>query len=301
MKQELKRRTGVAPSAWNSYVSASEMAGIDLREHSKLRVTQSVGFAKASAGYHAPDGTVKTESGRESYCAATDTSVLWLELGEIRAWLNSLAWWGFVGWYRPWTTNGKPNYHLHIIYAGLPMKPQLDRQLVDFLNNRNGLAGSGVETFFTGNVEQDDYIRALWRWSNHGGPKPPAPPKTPKPASKPDFPVNNPYTVILPDGQKLTGIPIDGTAWVSVRDWYGALGIRKWVLPGPGHRELVEAVKWHPATRRVYVQGRELEAPVRLLKVGGETKGHLPIRLLVKFSALKLRIHNQSRILEIAR
>lgn len=299
MTQILKRRAGVAPSAWNAYVAGSEMAGIDLREHQKLRVTQAVGFAKASAGYHAPDGTVQTPNGREQYCAATDLSVLWLSLDEIKAWLNALAWWGFAGWYRPWMTNGKPNFHLHVIYAGLPMKPQLESQLRDFLNDRDGLKGSGRETFFTGSRAQDSYIRSLFEWSNYSGPKPPAPPKAPKPAPKPEFVVSNPYTVVLPDGQKFSAPAIDGTAWVPVREWYEALGIRKWTLPETG--QLVEAVKWHPAEKRVYVQGRVLDAPVRLLKIGGETRGHLPIRKLAEFSGLGINVNSNRRLIQVAR
>lgn len=39
----LKRRAGMAPIQWNAYVAASQMAGINLTEHEKLRVTQAIG------------------------------------------------------------------------------------------------------------------------------------------------------------------------------------------------------------------------------------------------------------------
>src|SRR5262249_28447301 len=57
-------------------------------------ITQTVGYAAASAGYHAPDGTVDGHD----YTAAVDVSVRGLSQTEIRALLDRLGQNGFAAW-----------------------------------------------------------------------------------------------------------------------------------------------------------------------------------------------------------
>jgi hypothetical protein len=309
MMSNLPLRNGMAPSAFESYVNSSKMAGVKLSVHPKLRLVQTMGTAvKASAGYHARDGYVTYNGKRIAYCAAFDSSVTWLEIGEIKAWLNAMAWFGIAAWYRPWTTNGKPNFHIHGIYAGLPMKPQLDRQVADFLNDRTGLAGHGRETFFTGNKQQDHYIRSLWIWANKGGPRPIAPPKAIASALPPDYHYLKAYRLIV--GGNLfanpkTGKPypcpaIDGTAWIPARPFYEqALGITKWENPDSGRVE--EAVKWHPVQRLIYVQSRAIKYPVKLLQIAGVRQGYLPVREVAEFSGLRLTVDESTRDIRLDR
>lgn len=307
MSTKLKRRPGLTPAQWTAWCNAADMANISLTQHPKLRVTQAIGNAKASAGFHARDGWVTVDGHKEPYCAATDGSVLWLTLAEIKAWLNALAWWGFAGWYRPWTTNGTPNYHIHVIYAGLPKKPELVVQLLDFVNDRNGLKGHGRETFYTGNKEQDAYILRLHKWAQLGGPHPGQPPKAPRPAPAPTITLQAPYTVRFPDHTTIEHVPaLDGRAWVPVREWYAHLGITT-------TKEGWQRVKWHPVTvgvptggygntdGEVYIDGTRLAAPVRLLDIAGERRGYAPVRELAAHSGLRPWLHESTRIIEIIR
>ena len=141
-------------------------------------VTQTQGNAKASAGYHASDGTYRTESGTvQSYCAAVDVSVnqmavrlsdgkkIRMDEAHVKWFLHCLAQNGFVAWYR-YKGSFKDNKHIHGVYCGVPMKPQLRGQVKDFLNDRTGLAGHGVETFWTADSATDAKLRALFEKYN---------------------------------------------------------------------------------------------------------------------------------------
>jgi hypothetical protein len=198
----LPRPFGVAPSAWQAFQAAADMAGIDLTKHSTYRIVQSIGSAPASAGFHKRDGYVMADGERAPYCAAVDISVKGLSINEIRAFLEALAWWGFAAWFRhggAWANN----LHIHAVYAGLPMKDVLKQQVIDFLNGRDGLASHGDETFYTASDAQDDYIISLFKWSNRGAAAPPAPPKSPQPEPQPAKPTQPSVTVIV-RGKKVT-------------------------------------------------------------------------------------------------
>lgn len=149
-------RWGLAPDASDQLRCAGVPA---------WRVVQTIGDAAASAGYHARDGTI---DGHE-YCAATDLSSSGMSNSEIRALLARLADGGFAGFYRwpghdGWPSSESP--HLHVIYAGVPMKWQLDEQVVDWLNGRNGLSSHTSYTFWQPTDAQRAHVRALFEGSN---------------------------------------------------------------------------------------------------------------------------------------
>jgi hypothetical protein len=141
----MKRPYGFAPSAFEAYLQACAEAKI-----APYRVTQTIGNAPASAGYHAKDG----EENGAPYCAATDLSDNGLSHAQIRKWLDRLAAHGFAGWFRNW----EGNTHIHVVYAALDMKSQLFLQVVDFLNDRNGLKGHAKEKFYAAPPEYDRLI-----------------------------------------------------------------------------------------------------------------------------------------------
>lgn len=297
----LPLRYGMTPASQSALVFAANMANINMVQHPKLRLTQTIGTAKASAGFHFRDGYVTFQGKKIPYCASFDLSVLWLEIPEIRAWLDAQAWWGIAAWYRPWLTDGKPNYHIHSIYAGLPMKENLERQLKDFLNDRTGLKGHHKETFYTAGPAQDQYILDLWKWANKGAKKPPLPPKAPQPQANPDTPINTRYRIAV--GGKVwdnSAPAIDGTAWIPARSFFEkALGITKWINPETGYEE--QAVKWAPAERKIYVQGRLIDDEVKLMQFNGVREGYLPARAIQEFTGLRLDVDSAGRKLSYVR
>lgn len=101
-------------------------------------ITQTIGDAAASAGYHAIDGRVNGEP----YCAAVDLSVRGLSNAQIRDLLRRLGQNGFAAWYRQPGHDGWPAHlapHIHAVFTGVRMKSQLRGQVRDFLNGLNGL------------------------------------------------------------------------------------------------------------------------------------------------------------------
>ena len=105
------------------------------------RITQTIGNAPASAGYHAQDGVV---DGR-AYCAATDLSVSGLTATQIHNLLERLAKLGFAAWYRKDGVDGWSGAnHLHVVYANATMKSQLRAQVRSFLVGRNGLVSNTI-------------------------------------------------------------------------------------------------------------------------------------------------------------
>ncbi len=296
---------GMAPAAFNAFKLSADGAAIDLIQHPKGRLTQTIGNAKASAGFHARDGFVSVGNARVPYCAAVDLSVLWLTTAQIKSWLSYLAWWGFAAWYRPWYSSGKPNFHIHGVYAGLPMKDELDDQTHDFLNNRTGLVGHALEKFYTAGPEQDAYIRALWLWSNKNGPKPPLPPLAPKAPAPVADQFGTVYHVNAGGREREWDCPaIDGTSWVPVRPWFEMLGLTR-------DKEGVQQVKWMPEDSSLWVQGRKLAlpdasgqlraVPIRLINLKGQNQGYAPVRELVAFSGLKLDVDNRARLLVVSK
>ena len=105
------------------------------------RITQTIGNAPASAGYHAADGSV---NGR-TYCAAVDLSTSGLTETQIHNLLEKLAKVGFAVWYRKDGRDGwRGANHIHAVYANSKMKAQLRAQVRSWLDGRTGLVGNGV-------------------------------------------------------------------------------------------------------------------------------------------------------------
>ncbi len=125
------------------------------------QITQTIGYATASAGYHAPDGT----AGGLPYTAAVDLSVRGLTTTQIRALLARLAENGFAPWYRQpghdgWPASEAP--HIHAVFAGVVMKAELRGQIRDFLAGRNGLASHTHYSFWSPTAATREIIRLLF-------------------------------------------------------------------------------------------------------------------------------------------
>lgn len=131
---------------WGLHPEASDRlrcAGIT----SGSRISQTIGDAAASAGYHAQDGTANGEP----YCAAVDIRVLDLTQSEIKTLLDKLSRNGFAAWYRQpgydgWPSNQAP--HIHAVFAGVVMKSVLRGQVRDYLVGLNGLASHTAYKFW---------------------------------------------------------------------------------------------------------------------------------------------------------
>lgn len=126
------------------------------------RISQTIGTAAASAGYHAADGTA---DGR-SYTAAVDLRTRDLSHAEIRALLERLGTHGFAAWYRQPGADGWPASeapHIHAVFAGVVMKSQLREQVRDYLVGRNGLSSHGRYGFWRAPASVLDTVRLLFR------------------------------------------------------------------------------------------------------------------------------------------
>lgn len=159
----MKRPYGFSPGAFDNYLRACTMAEINPN-----RVVQTIGNAPASKGVHAKDGTVTVNGIEYDYCAAVDLSVkhpTQLNVRQIKRWLNQLARYGFCAWYRH-AGSFANNRHIHAIYTGLPMKEALQKQVIDFLHDRDGLAGHNRETFYTAPPELDLLLRTSFLHHN---------------------------------------------------------------------------------------------------------------------------------------
>ena len=125
------------------------------------RVGQTIGFAVASAGTHAPDG----QWDGHPYCAATDLHVADLGHDDIRSLLSQLAGMGFAAFFRRPGFDHWPAYdalHVHAVYAGVPMKPSLQDQVHQWLHGLNGLASRAPYEFWQPSPAQCQIVRALF-------------------------------------------------------------------------------------------------------------------------------------------
>lgn len=129
---------------------------------SPSRVVQTIGNARLSAGFHAQDGIAREGQDFYPYSAATDLRTRDLSRPQIRALLSALYDAGFVAWYR-YQGTFKVCQHIHMVFAGLPMKPQLRRQIADGVAGRTGLVGHRVESFYRPTAAQTARLRALYR------------------------------------------------------------------------------------------------------------------------------------------
>lgn len=126
----LQRPYGMAPIAFDAFVRACSHAAVN-----PDRIGQTIGDDPRSVGYHHRDGTLTWRGADYDYTAATDIDVSGLTDKQISLLLHELARQGFACWYRH---GGKwvGDEHIHAVYALLPMKPQLQRQVKLFLRER---------------------------------------------------------------------------------------------------------------------------------------------------------------------
>jgi hypothetical protein len=139
--------------------------------HGKInpdRIMQTVGTARASAGTHKADSTIKNRHGaREPVTGAVDIRTRDLTEGEIESLLTWLYEAGFVGWWRHEGSFAE-NQHIHAIYVGMYLKPLLCRQFWDFIGKKDGLAGHGFINHVRATVEQNQKLIKLF--STYNGP-----------------------------------------------------------------------------------------------------------------------------------
>ena len=128
-------------------------------------ISQTIGDAPASAGYHAKDGTANGLP----YSAATDIRTGGKTEAQIRTLLSDLATHGFAAWYRKPGSDGWPSTeapHIHAVYAGCVMKPALDAQVKDYRAGLNGLTSHTRYTFWTASQATRDAVYDLWNKFN---------------------------------------------------------------------------------------------------------------------------------------
>jgi hypothetical protein len=151
----------MSPISYFSYVAACREIGLQ-----PPRITQTIGNAEASKGTHAQDGMVWVKDEWEPYCAAFDISIEnFKRTTTIRRYLEVCARHYIIGWYRH-TGSFESNRHCHMIDVRLKMKPALAAQVRDYLNDRTGLVGHGIETFYTAPKKVDDLLRAAFLVQN---------------------------------------------------------------------------------------------------------------------------------------
>lgn len=127
---KMTRPPGMAPVAWQAYLRACQSAKIH-----PLRIGQTIGDHPRSVGYHKRDGVLRVAGEKIEYTAAVDLGTLDLTPAQIERFVDALATQGFAAFYRH-KGKWKGNEHIHAIYAFLPMKPQLQIQVGEFLRER---------------------------------------------------------------------------------------------------------------------------------------------------------------------
>jgi hypothetical protein len=129
------------------------------------RITQTIGSAPASAGYHAQDGTVNGAP----YTAAVDLSTSGLSSAQIHNLLEKLAKTGFAVWYRKNGVDGWSGAnHIHAVYANCKMKTQLRAQVRSWLNGRNGLVSNRVYTWHSFGALAKQTVKGKFEQSQGG-------------------------------------------------------------------------------------------------------------------------------------
>ncbi len=129
------------------------------------RITQTIGNAPASAGFHAKDGTV---NGR-AYTAAVDLSVQNLSSAQIHNLIEKLAKVGFAVWYRKSGVDGWSGAnHLHAVYANCMMKSQLRAQVRSWLVGRNGLSSNTVYHWHAFSAAAKQAVKGKFAQSSSG-------------------------------------------------------------------------------------------------------------------------------------
>ena len=122
------RPRGMAPVAFKAFLQACHASKVH-----PWRISQTLGDHPRSVGYHLRDGTIRGED----YTVAVDMGVNDLSAPQRAELLEALARCGFASWFRT-GAKWKNAEHVHAVYAGLPMKPQLKRQVRLWVRERRG-------------------------------------------------------------------------------------------------------------------------------------------------------------------
>lgn len=152
-------KTGLHPAASD----ALRAAGFEADD-----IGQTVGFALASAGTHAPDGRVNGKY----YAACTDFHIAGKGEDEVKAILKKLWAAGFAAWYRNPGHDHWPSAdarHVHGAFAGVLMKPMVQHQVGDMLQDpsANGLASHADYQFLQTTHEDRLAIRTQFEKNYH--------------------------------------------------------------------------------------------------------------------------------------
>ena len=258
------RSKGMADVAFVAYDLGMKNANIDIYKRDDLRVVQALGNAPASAGFHKSDGILYGVP----YTAAVDVSVKGLSNTQIATVVEELCRVGFSSFYRNWPGN----LHIHGDYAGVPQKPQLDRQQEDFFAGKDGLAGHrrADQEWWYPSVELRAIPERMFRLSN---PARGAGVVVPCPLPNQTAPKEQlTYGFYLNDeARPRFWMPVfDGVAMAPVRAFGAALGLD---------------VEYQPATQSITFEGKD--QPIALKLVSGV--GHAPIRQLVGEVGLRIQ------------
>lgn len=161
-------------------------------------IGQVIGDAPLSSGYHAvdgqfsrtmfpdyhcfnSDGTINTTSEWVDYCAAVDLRPAHYDLTgankpmdreAIYQFVSAAALLGICAFFRHPGFDGTPTSwpeHIHLVDAGVKMKPQLSEQVHDFRLGLNGLAGHGKYSFYQCSQYASNVIHSQWLQANGGG------------------------------------------------------------------------------------------------------------------------------------
>jgi hypothetical protein len=148
---------------WGLHPRASD--GLRAAGVASWRITQTIGNAPASAGYHAQDGSVNGAP----YTAATDLSTSGMTATQIHNLLERLAKVGFAAWYRKNGVDGWSGAnHIHVVYANCKMKSQLRAQVRSFLVGRNGLVSNRVYTWHAFSATAKATVQRKFNQSQQG-------------------------------------------------------------------------------------------------------------------------------------
>lgn len=254
---------GMLPDALAAYRDASGAARIDIESRDDLRLVQLIGLAAASAGYHKPEGT---HNGLP-YTTAADCSVRGLTNTQQATWIDELCMAGFI----PFKRNWPGNEHIHMNWAGAPMKAQLDMQNEDFFAGRDGLVGHRRidQEWWYPELEARKIPEAMFRISN---------PRNGTPGrfvTKEDV---LPASRAMSYGLYTQGNPrvrlwmpvIDGVSYAPVRAWGEIMGFD---------------VQYSPATHTVQFDSHA-DSPIAVKIIAGV--GHAPIRQLAAEAGLRI-------------
>jgi hypothetical protein len=126
----MERPWGMAPEPFRAYIRACTNAGVH-----PWRISQTIGEAPRSAGYHKLDGTIEENGRLYEYSAAVDMAALDLSDRRREIFMEALAKQGFASFWRA-GPGWKNSEHIHAIYCLIPMKPQLRQQVLNWLDKR---------------------------------------------------------------------------------------------------------------------------------------------------------------------